>query len=657
MRVLLLATLALLAASTVSALNNGLGRTPPMGYNTWFDVGCSTQMNEGNVLAVAQSLVSSGLAALGYTFVNLDDCWASSTRNPQTHQQEASEAFSSGIASLTTQVHGLGLQLGLLTDRGEFTCNGRTGSLGYESLDAECYAGWGVDFVMEAGCNATEDRGDAIAQYASMRDALNATGRDIFFAINEGQAWYAPQAAALANSWRTGPTAPSPPLALALTDDADEAAEATTDSIIEPEESSADSATPWEAILQNIDAMAVGSLGSYAGPGGFNDPGLLLSADHTGRLLISENQTRAQMGQWAVMASPLLISGSLSMMSAYNLDTYSSAEVIRINQDPLGTQGVLVYSTAEGSLSQGASQIWAKQLVDGSFALHFLNAHPNETRSLRCDAQCFAQAGASLDVGWGIKVRDVWAQQDLLFTDAMDYTVSTLIPAGGSALLQFTWQPLSEEAQPGPMTPGDPHSTIKLDPSIQPRNHSTIPLESCVHIRLRWVFSCVGPCFAAHVSPFCSAFVVCLLCSGWGKYVEQCGEFVYRYFHTLGLNYPTMGQPSVHKRSCASSPCLAVLPLIRLSRSFFSSSQLLLPDDGSGREQSVSPRFRACSQQWHIAAQGRRHPRGEGAGGRRVSHGADPGGQRQLCHDLPGECGVSSAYAMRNMRGAPVMRL
>ena len=482
---MLVATVAL-AATVASALNNGMGRTPPMGYNTWFDVGCTPQMNQDNVIASAQRLVSSGLAGLGYSFVNIDDCWASATRNPQSHQQEPSEAFSAGIASLASQVHGLGLQLGLLTDRGEFTCNGRAGSLGFESLDAESYAGWGVDFVMEAGCNATDDRADAIAQYATMRDALNATGRDIFFAINEGQTWYAAQAAALANSWRTGPTAPAPPLTLA--DDSDEAEEAATDSIVEPAEAAVDSASPWEAILQNIDAMAVGALSNYAGPGGFNDPGLLLSADHTGRLLISENQTRAQMGQWAVMASPLLISGSLSRMSSYNLDTYSNAEVVRIDQDPLGTQGVLVYSTSEGSLSQGASQIWAKQLVDGSYALHFLNAHPNETRSLRCDAHCFAQAGASLDVGWGIKVRDVWAQKDLLFTDAMDFTVSTLIPAGGSALIQFTWQPLSDEAQPGPMTPGDPHSTIKLDPSIQPRNHSTIPSDA--HTLLTLCIAC-----------------------------------------------------------------------------------------------------------------------------------------------------------------------
>eukprot|EP01050_Picozoa_sp_SAG11_P015928 SAG11_NODE_2116_length_3792_cov_5.166802_3_plen_93_part_00 len=63
---------------------------------------------------------------------------------------------------------------------------------------------------------------------------------------------------------------------------------------------------------------------------------LLLSKDWTGRLLVSENQTRAQFSIWAVMAAPLLISGTVTNMSSYTLQTYSNRDVIAVSQDKLG---------------------------------------------------------------------------------------------------------------------------------------------------------------------------------------------------------------------------------------------------------------------------------------------------------------------------------
>eukprot|EP00043_Microstomoeca_roanoka_P012630 m.122529 g.122529 ORF g.122529 m.122529 type:complete len:235 (+) comp15548_c0_seq6:1185-1889(+) len=51
------------------------------------------------------------------------------------------------------------------------------------------------------------------------------------------------------------------------------------------------------------------------------------------------SQTRTQFSFWAIMASPLLISANIRNMSAYNLETFKNADVIAINQDPLGKQG------------------------------------------------------------------------------------------------------------------------------------------------------------------------------------------------------------------------------------------------------------------------------------------------------------------------------
>lgn len=39
-----------------SALNNGLGITPQMGYNSWYDLECSASMNESSIRYGSHSL-------------------------------------------------------------------------------------------------------------------------------------------------------------------------------------------------------------------------------------------------------------------------------------------------------------------------------------------------------------------------------------------------------------------------------------------------------------------------------------------------------------------------------------------------------------------------------------------------------------------------
>ncbi|KAG4937031.1 hypothetical protein JHK85_051950 [Glycine max] len=51
-------------------LANGLGRTPPMGWNSWNHFSC--QINEKMIRETADALVSTGLSKLGYTYVNID---------------------------------------------------------------------------------------------------------------------------------------------------------------------------------------------------------------------------------------------------------------------------------------------------------------------------------------------------------------------------------------------------------------------------------------------------------------------------------------------------------------------------------------------------------------------------------------------------------
>ena len=85
-----------------------------------------------------------GLPALGYKYLSLDDCWARS-RDPVTGViQPDPKAFPDGMKKVADYVHSKGLLFGIYTDRGEKTCVGRPGSFGYEKLDAQTYASWGV---------------------------------------------------------------------------------------------------------------------------------------------------------------------------------------------------------------------------------------------------------------------------------------------------------------------------------------------------------------------------------------------------------------------------------------------------------------------------------------------------------------------------------
>ena len=59
--------------SLASAVDNGLGQVPPMGWNSWNKFGC--RVSEKLMKAQADKMVEFGLDKLGYVYVNIDDCW------------------------------------------------------------------------------------------------------------------------------------------------------------------------------------------------------------------------------------------------------------------------------------------------------------------------------------------------------------------------------------------------------------------------------------------------------------------------------------------------------------------------------------------------------------------------------------------------------
>ncbi len=62
--------LAFLFVGCCVAIDNGLAKTPQMGYNSWYDV--MGTIDEKVIKETTDALISTGLAAVGYKYINLD---------------------------------------------------------------------------------------------------------------------------------------------------------------------------------------------------------------------------------------------------------------------------------------------------------------------------------------------------------------------------------------------------------------------------------------------------------------------------------------------------------------------------------------------------------------------------------------------------------
>jgi len=348
-----LALLCCLLALSV-ALPNGLGLKPPMGWNSWNKFACN--VNETIIRTTIDRIVSLGLDKLGYKYVNIDDCWASS-RDMFGFVVVDSRTFPNGIKPLADYAHSKGLLFGIYSDAGTNTCAGRPGSLGFEKQDATSYASWGVDYLKYDNCN---DKGiPPKSRFPAMTKALNETGRPIFFSMCE---WGVDQPSSWAqqygNSWRT-------------TDDIQD---------------------NWNSMMLSIMLNDYGADG--AGPGGWNDPDML----EVGNGGMGFEQYKVHFSLWCLAKSPLLIGCDLSNPSKETLTILGNAEAIAVNQDPLGKQGKLVYAN-------GQYQIWTGPLADKSHAVVVVSV-VTVTQDVNLDLRSLFKADS-------VAIRDLWAHKDL----------------------------------------------------------------------------------------------------------------------------------------------------------------------------------------------------------------------------------------------------
>ena len=329
-RIWLLLAVTMLPAAVSAQKWEGVAETPQMGWNSWNKF--ASRLNEQLVRETADAMVSEGLLEAGYVYLNMDDCWHG-PRDADGFITCDATKFPSGIKAVADYVHSKGLKFGIYSDAGRKTCAGFPGSFGHEYQDAIQYARWGVDYLKYDWCSS-EDINPRGA-YALMRDALREAGRPIFFSMcewgsNEPWLW----AAEVGHSWRT-------------TGDIAAIFDART-------------RRSWENSVMTIVERNVG-LRKYAGPGHWNDPDMLEVGNG-----MTVNEDRAHFTLWCMMAAPLILGNDICNMTQETRDIILNKDVIAIDQDPLGIQGLRL--KVEDSL-----QFWFKPLADGAWAFCLFN--------------------------------------------------------------------------------------------------------------------------------------------------------------------------------------------------------------------------------------------------------------------------------------------
>ena len=370
-------------AANDARLDDGLARTPPMGWNSWnrFHCDVSSQL----IRETADAMVASGMKEAGYQYVVIDDCWQVD-RGADGRIIADPARFPEGMKALADHVHAKGLKFGLYTDAGRRTCQGRPGSYGHEELDAKTYAEWGVDYVKIDWCNSQGL--DARTQYAKFRDALKQAGRPIVFSICEwgfNQPWeWGSQTGHL---WRT----------------------------------TNDISDRWVSMIQIIDRNAQYALA--AGPGAWNDPDML----EVGNGGMTNDEYRAHFSMWAIMAAPLIAGNDLRAMlgdgrqATAIREILTNREVIAVDQDSLGVQGMMVTNYPP------ELQVWVKPLADGSRAVVLLNRASVPTTM----TALWNRIGITTDTAI---VHDLWSHEN---AGRAVSRYSTTVPSHGAAMLRI----------------------------------------------------------------------------------------------------------------------------------------------------------------------------------------------------------------------------
>ena len=384
-------------------VGNTLALTPPMGWNSWYIH--YDRVTERHMRDAADQMIASGMADVGYMYVNIDDCWMKK-RGDQPYRDVAGALLTNAkfpnIKGMVDYIHGKGLRAGTYISPGPWTCAGYVGSHQHERQDAETFAKWGFDFLKYDWCSYGEIAGgEGLARlqkpYQQMGDTLKTLDRDVVLNLCQygmGEVWKW-GAEVGGHCWRT----------------------------------TGDLGLHQGGRLPGFYHIGFANMRHWecARPGAWNDPDYVLigwvgpaRGMKEGRpTALTGNEQYSYMSMWCLMAAPLIFSGDMARLDEFTLNVLCNPEVIGVDQDALGKQARIVRHTDD-------DLVLAKPLEDGSLAVGLFNLREAEDE--------VSVTWKDLNVKGRRMVRDLWRHKDLgRLTDR--YTVS--VPRHGVSLIRL----------------------------------------------------------------------------------------------------------------------------------------------------------------------------------------------------------------------------
>ena len=439
---------ALAAAPTAAAEANGVGQTPAMGWSSWSYI--RHDPTAADIEAQAAAMKSSGLASVGYDYVNIDDFWygCPGSQGPDVDQYgrwatdagafPPSATGENGIAVVADYVHSLGLKFGLyvtpgISDQavaqntpiegtsytadeiangaseGNYNCGGmqgidysKPGAQDFINSWADEFASWGIDYLKLDGVGDTD-----IGDVQAWSSALQQTARPIHLELsNSLDPANASTWSQYSNGWRTGgdiecycgANGSSYPL------------------------------TDWGSVSSRFDQVAAWQ--PYGGPGGYNDyDSLEIGNGSNDGLTPDERQT--QMSLWALGSSPLLLGTDLTHLDPTDLAYLKNTAVIAVDQDGIDASRVVNTST---------QQVFAKTEKNGDVIVGLFN-ESNEPEAVSTSA---AAVGLHAGAGTYLDLDNLWTGKSTESTGA----ISADVAPHGVALFKVTRTRLPIAAPP-----------------------------------------------------------------------------------------------------------------------------------------------------------------------------------------------------------------
>jgi alpha-galactosidase len=367
-----------------------LALTPYMGWNSWYV--WENHVTDKIVRAAADAMIKSDMINHGFTYINIDDCWAvkSDSRDSsligtprnKDGQINANPRFPD-MNALTEYIHSLGLKAGIYTSPGPFTCAGHTGSYQHEQQDVQKFAEWGFDFLKYDWCSygdMTKDKNnlnELEKPYSLVSGILKEQHRDIVLNICQygmGNVWEW-GARVGGNSWRTA----------------------------------GDLGGSFNGIAKALfrdgfDLYSTYNLQDHCRPGEWNDPDYLLLGylsnwqGETVPTPLTPNEQYSHVSLWCLLAAPLIFSGDITRMDDFTLSLLTNDEVIELDQDPIGKAARRVSRVKD-------LEVWVKDMEDGSKAVGLFNRSGHESQVSAC--------WSDLKINGKQKLRDLWRQKDM----------------------------------------------------------------------------------------------------------------------------------------------------------------------------------------------------------------------------------------------------